>query len=138
MTLKILAVVALMLAPLLVAHAQNDAARAEAGTRVYDWCARLPTGSVSECSCVAGFFAGVTEDDEFQLISIIIDYITDDGGITDVPAMQAAVAAHKTAVGMSDERLQELATRFGDFGSIGDKADAICVPMKDHAEATKQ
>jgi hypothetical protein len=34
---------------------------------------------------------------------------------------------------MTTERLQELATRFGNFAAIGEKADSICVPVKDHA-----
>lgn len=133
MKLKALAVAALLMAPPPFAIAQQPDARAAAGNKVFDWCKRLPTGSVAECSCVAGFYAGVTEDDEFQLIAVIVDFITQDGDISDVPAMQVVVNAHKAAVGMSDERLQELATRFSNFAAIGEKADAVCVPVKDHA-----
>lgn len=132
MKLKALAVVALLMSPLPTAAAQTTDARGAAANKIYDWCQRLPSGTVSECSCVAGFYAGVTEDDEFQLIAVIVDYITADGGISDTTAMQAAVNAHQTAVGMTDDRLQELATRFTNFASIGAKADSICVPIKDH------
>jgi len=133
MQLKALAVAALLMAPTPFAIAQQPDARAAAANKIFDWCERLPTGSVSECSCVVGFYAGVTQDDEFQLIAVVVDFITQDGEISDIPAMQVAVNAHKVAVGMSDARLQELATGFSNFGAIGEKADGVCVPVKDHA-----
>ena len=133
MKLKAFAIAALLMAPPPFAVAQQADARAAAGNKIFDWCKRLPTGTVAECSCVAGFYAGVTEDDEFQLIAVVVDYITADGEISDIPAMQASVSAHQVAVGMTTERLQELATRFGNFAAIGEKADSICVPVKDHA-----
>ena len=61
MKLSVLAVAALLFIPLAPAGAQQADSREAAAKRVFNWCMRLPTGSQSECGCVAGFYAGATE-----------------------------------------------------------------------------
>lgn len=128
-----LAVAAMLIIPVTPVAAQQPGAAGAAALKVYNWCMRLPTGSVSECSCVARFFAGATEEDEYQVIGALVDFIGPDGAIADPDGVLAAITAHQQSVGLSDERLSELMERFLTFGELGEKSDAICVPVKDHA-----
>ncbi len=125
-----LAVVAMLVIPLSPAGAQQQDPRGAAAQRVFNWCMRLPTGSQPECGCVAGFYAGATADDEFRLIGAMVDYITPDGGISDNGAMVAAMMAEKNAIGMSQDRFNEIVEGFGAFGELGAKADGVCVPVE--------
>lgn len=136
MKLSILAIAALLLAPIPTAVAQTSDISA-AGKRVYDWCRRSAQGSVSECSCVSGFYAGATEPDEFQMIAAMVDHIGPNGDVPDMNAMQAAMQAAKVNLKLTDTRYNELIQRFLKFEELGAKGDSICVPLKDHA-ATAQ
>ena len=124
--LKAFVAAVLLLAPFPAAVAQQSDARAIAAGKVFDWCKSPPTTTVAQCTCIAGFFAGATEDDEFQLIGVLVPFIAPDGSIADMPSMQSAAQAHKTAAGMTDARFLELVDRFTKFGSLGAKSDTIC------------
>lgn len=135
MKLSVLAVAALLFIPLAPAGAQQEGGRAAAATRIFNWCMRLPTGSESECGCVAGFYAGATADDEFRIVGAMVDYITPEGGISDNDAMTAAVLAEKETLDLTDERFDEIVAGFATFDQLGVKADAICLPVEEAANA---
>lgn len=135
MKLSALATLALLFIPLAPAAAQPQEPRAAAAQRVFNWCMRLPTGSPSECGCVAGFYAGATADDEFLLIGAMVDFITPEGGISDEDGVAAAVLAQKEASKMSDERFDEIVEGFAAFDQLGVKADGICLPVESAANA---
>lgn len=138
MKLKALAIVALLLAPPTIASAQQTPSPGDAAKRVYNWCMRSSSGSVAECSCVAGFYAGVTAPDEFQMIAAVVDFIAPDGSVPDTDGMLAALKTSKTNLNLTDARYDELIQRFSTFGEIGTKGDGICVPLKEHAAAQAQ
>ncbi len=135
MKLSVAAVAALLFIPLAPAGAQQQDSRAAAAQRVFNWCMRLPTGSHSECGCVTGFYAGATADDEFRIIGAMVDYITPEGGISDNDAMTAAVLAEKEVLALTDERFDEIVAGFATFDQLGVKADAICLPVENAANA---
>ena len=135
MKLRALAVSALLFVPLAPAGAQPQDARGAAAERIFNWCMRLDSGSPSECGCVAGFYAGVTEDDEYQIIGAMVDFITEEGGISDQEAMETAVLDQKAALQITDERFNEIVTGFAAFDQLGAKADGICLPVKNAANA---
>ena len=105
-------------------------------TRQSNWCMRSPSGTTAECSCVAGFYAGATEEDEFQLVSAVVDFIAADGDVPDMPGMQAAMKAAKTDLNLTDARYDELIQRFLKFDELGAKGDGICVPLTAHANSS--
>jgi hypothetical protein len=131
-----LAISALLFIPLAPAGAQQQDGRAEAAQKIFNWCMRLDSGSPSECGCVAGFYAGVTQDDEFEMVGAIVDFITPEGGISDNEAMTAAILAKKEAMQMNDTRLDEIVETFLTFDQLGEKADGVCVPVENAANAS--
>ncbi len=133
MKLRALTIAAMLFAPLAPANAQPPDPRGVAAVKVYDWCMRLPTGTVAECSCVSGFFAGATEEDEFQVLAVLVDFIDVEGAITNVDNLRAAVAAHQQSTGLTPERLDVLLDRFAAFDALGGKADAVCMPIETNA-----
>ena len=135
MKLKALAMVALLLAPSTVASAQQGRTSGDATKRVYDWCMRAPTGTIAECSCVAGFYAGVTAPDELQVIAAVVDFIAPDGSVPNMDGMVAAMQASKADLNLTDARYNELIQRFTTFEEIGTKGDNACVPLKNHIVA---
>ena len=50
MKLKAFAIAALLMAPQPFAVAQQADARAAAGNKIFDWCKRLPTGTVANAA----------------------------------------------------------------------------------------
>lgn len=135
MKLKALAVVALLLAPSTVASAQQTRTAGDAAKRVYNWCMRAPSGSISECSCIAGFYAGVTASDEFQVIAAVVDFISADGEVANMDGMVAAMQAAKVDLNLTDARYNELIERFTKFDEIGSKGDNACMPLSDHVKS---
>ena len=133
MKLSVLAVAALLFIPLAPAGAQQADSREAAAKRVFNWCMRLPTGSQSECGCVAGFYAGATEDDEYEMIAAFVDFITPEGGISDNDGMIAAVRKRQTEMSMSEERFNEIFQGFATFGELGARADSYCLPVEEAA-----
>jgi hypothetical protein len=131
MKLQVIALSALLLSPAaMVAPAQAQLSSGEAAKRVYNWCLQLETGSPSECACVAGFFAGATDDDAYRMLATMIGYLKSDGQISDQDAMLAALEAEKQSQRISDERYAEILDHLVTFDSLGAKADAICVPIE--------
>ena len=135
MKLKTLAVAALLMAPPPIAFAQQARDPAAAAKRVYNWCMRAPSGSIAECSCVAGFYAGVTEPDEFQVVAAVVDFISADGEVADMNGMVAAMQAAKVDLNLTDARYNDLIERFTKFDEIGSKGDSVCGPLKDHVKS---
>lgn len=135
MKLSVLAVAALLFIPLAPAGAQQAESRSAAAKRVFNWCMRLPTGSQSECGCVAGFYAGATKDDEFEMIAAFVDFITPEGGISDNDGMIAAVRKRQSEMSMSDERFNEIFEGFATFDELGTRADSYCLPVEEAANA---
>lgn len=135
MKLSVLAVAALLFIPLAPAGAQQQEGRAAAATRIFNWCMRLPTGSESECGCVAGFYAGASADDEYEMIAAFVDFITPEGGISDNDGMIAAVRKRQTEMSMSDERFNEIFQGFATFGELGERADSFCLAVESAASA---
>ena len=135
MKLSVLAVTALLFIPLAPAGAQQQEPRAIAAQRIFNWCMRLPTGSQSECGCVAGFYAGATADDEYEMVGAFVDFITPEGGISDTDGMVAAVRQHQKDMNMSDERFNEIFEGFAAFGELGERADSYCLPVEAAANA---
>lgn len=136
MKFSALAICALLVGALSPASAQVTTSAGDAAVRVYNWCMNLPEGSTSECSCVAGFYAGATADDEFRIVGAMMEFLTPEGGITDESAMVAALRAEAEAQAIGDERLQEIMASFAKFDVLGEKADSICVPVESHVEVS--
>lgn len=132
MKIRSFALAALLAAPLAPASAQTPGDPGKAAREVYDWCLTLETGSVSECACVTGFYAGATAEDEFQIFATSLRFSNPQGEITDVSALLAALTARQAELGMTEQRFEEIMTRFADFGALGEKADAICMPVEAH------
>lgn len=130
------AIVGLLALPLgAAATAQSPDDRGRAAQNVYNWCMRLPTGTPAECGCVAGFYAGYTAEDEFQIVSTMLDHIGVDLQVKDTAAMQQALLDEKAYLQMSDARFDEIIAGFAQFGEVGDMADAVCVPVENAANA---
>lgn len=128
----------LLAAPLAPAYAQTPAEAGAAARQVYDWCLKLDTGSVSECACVSGFYAGATDADAFQMIATSLQFFNKDGQVADFPGLQAALATRKSQLGMSDARFSEIVDKFADLGALGEKADSVCTPIEEHASDAEQ
>lgn len=136
MKLFAFAIASLLALPLgAAATAQSPDDRGRAAQDVYNWCMRLPTGTPAECGCVAGFYAGYTAEDEFQIVATMLGHIGTDLKVADPAAMQAALQDEKAYLQISDTRFDEIMAGFAQFGEIGDMADAICVPVENAANA---
>jgi hypothetical protein len=136
MKMSALGLCALLVGVLSPASAQVTTSPGDAAVRVYNWCLKLPQGSMSECSCVAGFYAGATAEDEFRIIGAMMEFMTPEGGVTDEQAMVAALLAEAKAQAIDDDRLDEIMANFATFDMLGEKADSICVPVESHVEAS--
>jgi hypothetical protein len=137
MKIRILAVAALFVAPIAAAQQPPDTSPGAAAIRIYDWCLELETGTVSECACVAGFYAGATEPDEFSLLSSTVPYFDINGDVEDVDAMRADLLNMKAALSMTEERYNEILAGFAAFGELGPRADAVCIPVESEAVAAE-
>lgn len=136
MKLHVVALSALVFAPFTQASAQVTTSPSDASKRIYDWCMDRPDGTPGECACVAGFYAGATEDDAFRLIARLVEHLSFDGGITDPDAMSAALLEEATAQSITQDRFDAIMADFGVFDQLGEKADSICVPLKGGVEAS--
>jgi len=133
-----IAVSALLLTPFPAASAQVTTSAGDASTRIYNWCMKRPDGTPSECGCVAGFYAGATENDTFRIVARMVENLTSDGAIIDEPTMFAAIREEADGQSISDERLNEIITLFTTFDQLGQKSDSICVPLRGRLEATAE
>jgi hypothetical protein len=136
MKLHVVALFALVFAPFTQASAQVTTSAGDASTRVYNWCMKRPDGTPGECGCVAGFYAGVTEDDAFRLLARLVEHLTFDGNISDPDAMSAAVLEEANAQSVTQDRFEAIMADFATFDQLGIKADSICVPLKGEIEAS--
>jgi hypothetical protein len=91
---------------------------------------KRPDGTPGECGCVAGFYAGVTEDDAFRLLARLVEHLTFEGEISDQQAMSEAVLEEATAQSITSDRFDAIMNDFATFDVLGQKADKICVPLK--------
>ena len=126
----VLALSALLFVSIAPASGQVTTSSADAGKRIYNWCMKRPDGTPSECGCVAGFYAGATEDDEFRIVARMVEHLTFDGEIADQTAMIAALQEEAIGQSMSRERFGEIIDGFASFDILGAKSDAVCVPLK--------
>jgi hypothetical protein len=130
----VIALSALVFAPL--AFAQDvPATQGAAALRIYNWCLTLPTGSVSECSCVAGYFAAATDEDEFQILSVAVEHFDIDGSIKDENAVLGAMFGMRDQLGLSEDRFTAIMNRFATFEALGTAADAVCIPVETETRA---
>ena len=130
MKLHVVALSAFVLAPFTPASAQVTTSPGDASARVYNWCMDRPDGTPGECGCVAGFYAGVTEDDAFRLLARMVEHLTFDGEISDQQAMNAALVEEANAQSITSDRFNAIMEYFATFDGLGQKADTICVPLK--------
>lgn len=134
MRTHLIALAALLLAPVQNASAEDvPATPADAALRIFNWCLDLPTGSPSECSCVAGYFAAATDEDEFQILSVAAQSFAPDGSIMDEDKLRADVFAMRDQLGIDEDRFNAIMANFATFEALGQKADAICVPIEEEA-----
>lgn len=134
MRLKPLIIACATALPLGAAAAQpTGSSRADAALKIYDWCIDVVGGDPVECGCASGFYAGATDDDEFQLVAEAVTFFDANGGISDTEAVFVALQALKEDMQMTDERYQAIVVGFQNFGALGEKSDAICVPVRDAA-----
>ncbi len=140
MKLRAVALLALLVGPFAPASAQQtlDTSPGAGAVRIYDWCLTLETGSVSECSCVAGFYAGATQPDELQLLSSVVRFFDANGEIADPEPMRVALAEMKAALNLTEERYGEILNGFLSFGELGPIADGVCLPLETRVEAAAQ
>ena len=130
------ALAALLVLPLTPASAQDvPTTPAAAALRIYNWCLTLPAGSVSECSCVAGYYAAATSDDEFQILSVAAAFFTPEGTVSDEDGVRTAIFGMRDQLGLSEEEFAAIMERFVTFDEIGDAADGICLAVEEQASA---
>ena len=125
---------ALLFASLTPASAQITTSPGDASTRIYNWCMARPDGTIGECACVAGFYAGATEDDTFRIVARLVEYLSPDGSVTDPEAMGVALREEAAGQSISSERFAEIMASFATFDQVGVKADSVCLPLKSLAE----
>lgn len=135
MKLHVVALTALVFAPFTPATAQITTSPGDASSRVYNWCMKRPDGTPGECGCVAGFYAGVTEDDAFRLVARLVELMNQDGSFDDEAAMVAALQEEAAGQSISEARFNEIVESFATFDLLGQKADSICVPLKGKIES---
>lgn len=135
MKLHAMALSALLLVPIVPASAQVTNSPGDASKRIYDWCMKRPDGMPGECGCVAGFYAGATEDDAFRLVARLVEHLTPIGVISDQASMIAALREEATGQSISGERFSEILESFGSFDMLGVKSDSICVPLRGGIQA---
>lgn len=126
---------ALLLVPFMPASAQVTTSPGDASKRIYDWCMKRPDGTPGECGCVAGFYAGATEDDAFRLVARLVENMTSDGAFEDEAVMLAALREEAAGQSISDERFKEILEDFATFDQLGAKSDSVCVPLQGVVEA---
>ncbi len=134
MKLHVVALTALVFAPFTQATAQVTRSPGDASKRIHDWCMKRPDGTTGECACVAGFYAGATEDDAFRLIARLVEHLSFDGSISDPEAMSAALLEEASEQSITQDRFEAIMAEFGVFDQLGEKADSICVPLKGDLE----
>lgn len=129
-TLFLTVAAAAMLSPaaVLTAFAQTDAL-SKASTEFYNSCVAKQGASTSECACVTGFFGGMMDEDEFQIMTAIMPFIEADGEVADLDGAIVAAQEKQTALKMSDARFVEIMDNFVELDVRGKYGDRVCMPL---------
>ncbi|MDP3736964.1 MAG: hypothetical protein Q8R02_06220 [Hyphomonadaceae bacterium] len=109
----------------LPAAAQQDAL-GEAATKLYTACIANTQGGSAECACVAGFFAGRLQEDEYRIVGAINKFIDAQGNIADMDGALAAAEAERVRIGMTKARYTEVMQRFTTVDKDGAYGDRAC------------
>jgi hypothetical protein len=98
-----------------------------------DACVANGQGADLECSCVAGFFGGRLQEDEFHMLGVINRYVDSAGNVPDMTGVQAALASARVRFGVSEARFAEIMARFTELQTDGFFADRICTALRDQS-----
>lgn len=97
---------------------------------IYNACVQNNQGPPLECACMAGFYGGRLEQEEFRLIAVLNRYVDNTGAITNMAAVQQALRDEARSLGMSDERFQQAMQRFAVMDQDGAYGDRVCAGMR--------
>lgn len=114
-----------------LANAQNSsqAPRGESAVQMYDTCAANGYGAL-ECACMAGFYGGRLQPEEFRLLAVLNAHVDANGDIGDMPAAQQAMRSEAARIGMSDERFLQAMQRFSTMDRDGAEGDQVCTALR--------
>ncbi len=99
-------------------------------SQIYDACVNNNQGPPLECSCMAGFYGGRLQADEYRLIAVLNRFVEPGGGVRDMPAAQRAIRNEASALGLSDQRFGQIMQRFSTMETDGAYGDQVCVVMR--------
>lgn len=113
-----------------LAHGQGNESLALSSSQIYDACITNNQGPALECACMAGFYGGRLQADEYRLLSVLNRFVGPGGEIADMPAVQRAIRAEAVAMGLSDQRFGQVMERFSTMQTDGAYGDQICMVMR--------
>lgn len=112
-----------------LAYGQNDSLTLSS-SQIYDACVTNNQGPPLECACMAGFYGGRLEADEYRLISVLNRFVGPGGEVRDMPATQRAIRDEAVSMGLSDRRFGEIMQRFSTMEVDGAYGDRVCMVMR--------
>ncbi len=112
-----------------LAYGQSDSLTLSS-SQIYDACVTNNQGPPLECACMAGFYGGRLEADEYRLISVLNRFVGPGGEVRDMPATQRAIRDEAVSMGLSDRRFGEIMQRFSTMEVDGAYGDRVCMVMR--------
>jgi hypothetical protein len=113
-----------------LAHGQSADTLSLSSSQIYDACITNNQGPPLECACMAGFYGGRLQADEYRLISVLNRYVGPGGAVRDMPAVQRAIRDEATTMGLSDQRFGQIMQRFSVMETDGAYGDRVCMVMR--------
>ncbi len=113
-----------------LAHGVGNESLALSSSQIYDACIANNQGPPLECACMAGFYGGRLQADEYRLIAVLNRFVGPGGAVTDMPGAQNAIRAEAIAIGMTDQRFSQVMQRFATMEVDGAYGDQVCMVMR--------
>lgn len=113
-----------------LAHGQQSDMVALSSSQIYDACIANNQGPALECACMAGFYGGRLQADEYRIISVLNRFVGPGGEVRDMPAAQRAIRDEAVAIGLSDARFAQVMERFSTMEIDGAYGDRVCRVMQ--------
>jgi hypothetical protein len=138
MRVAITALIFAMISAAPLASAQSSSTSAPApitdnvaisSSRLYDACIANNQGPPAECACMAGFYGGRLNENEFRLLAVLNTFIDARGDVADMPGAQAALRAEAGRLGMTQSDFQSAMQRFSTLDADGAYGDRVCTVL---------
>lgn len=97
---------------------------------IYNACIENNQGPPLECACMAGFYGGRLDQEEYRLIAVLNRYVDNTGTLTNMAAAQQALRDEARTLGLSDQRFQQAMQRFSVMDQDGAYGDRVCAHMR--------